>query len=229
MKIPRIIHQTWKDLDIPQKFQQYVKGWKDHHPHWQYKLWTDKMNRDFIMEYHPDFLSTYDRYPTAIQKVDAVRYFILLKEGGLFIDLDFECFQPVDTLLDGATFVVGKEPVEHALIHGKDYILSNAFMASIPDHNFLVSLCDELRSEHYFKYRRGSGFNEILECAGPFMLSRAYASYNAKEEIDVIDCDYLFPLIKDHKTGNVNCQSLNKKNGKQAFAIHHYWGSWWRK
>jgi len=47
-KIPLIIHQTWKDLNIPEHYKPLVKTWKENHPGWEYILWTDKMNRDFI-------------------------------------------------------------------------------------------------------------------------------------------------------------------------------------
>src|SRR5690242_12757105 len=129
MNIPKIIHQTWKDTLIPEHLKVYVQSWKTLHPDWEHILWTDEMNRDFINLNFPKFLHVYDSYRTVIQKVDAVRYFILLKMGGLFVDLDFECRKTITPLLGNATFVAGLEPPEHARTHKKEYIISNAFMA----------------------------------------------------------------------------------------------------
>ncbi len=53
---------------------------------WQ--LWTEKASRDFIELEYPWFLKTYDRYSFPVQRVDAVRYFLLLHYGGIYIDLD---------------------------------------------------------------------------------------------------------------------------------------------
>ncbi len=55
-------------------------------PPWQ--LWTEKASRDFIELEYPWFLKTYDRYSFPVQRVDAVRYFLLLHYGGIYIDLD---------------------------------------------------------------------------------------------------------------------------------------------
>lgn len=85
-KIPKIIHQTWKNSNIPDYLVDLIKTWKTFHPNWEFKFWTDDMNRDFIIKHYPGFTSVYDSYPNSIQRVDAVRYFILHKFGGVFID-----------------------------------------------------------------------------------------------------------------------------------------------
>lgn len=77
--IPKIIHQTWKNSTLPYHFEVLSNTWKLLHSGWDYYLWTDEMNRYFIKEFYPDLLVKYDSYPKNIQRVDAVRYFILLK------------------------------------------------------------------------------------------------------------------------------------------------------
>ena len=37
--IPKIIHQTWKDNNIPEKWKLSQTMWQKHHPDWQYILW----------------------------------------------------------------------------------------------------------------------------------------------------------------------------------------------
>ncbi|MBN9059533.1 MAG: hypothetical protein J0H21_10135 [Rhizobiales bacterium] len=39
--IPKIIHQTWRDRDIPQAMQAFVASWPKLHPGWEIRLWTD--------------------------------------------------------------------------------------------------------------------------------------------------------------------------------------------
>src|SRR5277367_699670 len=103
MAIPKIIHQTWCDEDLPTVLRPYVESWRQHHPQWEWRLWTDNDNRRFIRRHYPAFLKQYDRYPWPIQRVDAVRYFLLDHYGGLYVDLDFECLWPLDPLLARAT------------------------------------------------------------------------------------------------------------------------------
>ena len=39
--IPRIIHQTWKTETIPPQWEAAQRSWRDAHPGWEYRLWTD--------------------------------------------------------------------------------------------------------------------------------------------------------------------------------------------
>lgn len=228
MNIPKIIHQTWKDTVIPEHLKAYVQSWKTLHPDWEYILWTDEMNRAFLSLNFPEFLKVYDNYHAAIQKVDAVRYFILRKMGGLFVDLDFECRKNMVPLLDNAAFVAGMEPPAHAQTHKKEYIISNAFMASTAEHEFIQRICQELERNDYMKYREEPGFNLILDCAGPFMLSRLYNNFDKKELVKIVSHELLYPLVKNEQSGKPDLHKrLNEQHTQDAYAIHHYWGSWW--
>lgn len=230
MNIPKIIHQTWKDHKIPQHLETFAAGWRAQHPGWEYLLWTDEMNRQFIYDNHPHFLPVYDRYPTAIQRVDAVRYFILLKMGGLFVDLDFECLKNVSPLLYQAEFVAGLEPQSHALHHKKQAIISNAFMAAQPGSGFVQALCSYLERNDFIRFRGEPGFNYVLDCGGPFMLTRVYEQYPDKEQLKIWGPEFLYPLEKDLDTGKLDTSNRDQVcNADRAYAIHHYWGSWWQK
>lgn len=88
-KIPKIIHQTWKTKHIPKEFQSYHKKIKTTFKEFEHILWTDKDNRDFIEEKFSWFLPIYDGYKKNIERVDAVRYFILYEYGGIYMDLDY--------------------------------------------------------------------------------------------------------------------------------------------
>lgn len=40
------------------------------------------------MKEYPWFLDTYDGYPNPVQRVDALKYFLMLHYGGVYIDMD---------------------------------------------------------------------------------------------------------------------------------------------
>src|SRR6201986_68484 len=136
MRIPKIIHQTWKSAVLPEHFQMLADTWKEYQPDWQLMLWTDEMNRDFIKTNYPHFLNNYDGYPSHIQRADAIRYFLLYHYGGVYVDLDFECLQNIQELLTDEDCVFGLEPNEHCKRFGREKIIGNAFMAAIPSHPF---------------------------------------------------------------------------------------------
>ena len=56
---------------------------------------------------------------------DAIRYFILNTHGGLYLDMDVECFQSTRTFLRDYTLVLNGEAPE-------GHIVTNAAMASAP-------------------------------------------------------------------------------------------------
>lgn len=223
MKIPPIIHQTWKDHNVPNSFIEMANTWINLHPGWEYRLWTDEMNRNFIKEKFPYFLHKYDNYPSNIQRVDAVRYFALYTYGGIYVDMDFECLRNITLLIENTGCVFGKEPEDHCIIHQKNMIISNAFMACIPQHPFFQSLCSELGNDFPVTDHPN---DRVLETTGPFMLSRKYNSYNRKETIRLLESDLIYPLTKEEL---LNDTPAIRQKLAAAYAVHHYAGTWWKK
>lgn len=227
MSIPALIHQTWKEGTVPCQFLQWSDSWKQHHPNWEYMLWTDERNREFVRKHYPGFLDKYDAYPSDIQRVDAVRYLILYKMGGVFVDLDVECLKNIAPLLKDAHCVFGEEPYDHCLWHGKEHIISNAFMASEPGDNFLRELISEL---YNYNGKTDHRFNQVLESTGPFMLSRVYSRYPQKKAVRVLGYEVLYPLTKT-QLNVIDCHleevRLQLSQGP-AYAIHYYYGTWWK-
>src|SRR6185503_2498202 len=111
--IAKVIHQTWKTSAIPQRYQGFAASWRRHHPGWEYRLWTDEDLHAFVAREYPDFLAIYEGYSQHIKRVDAARYLILRTHGGLYVDLDFECFKSIEPLIAGCTLAIGLEPAEH--------------------------------------------------------------------------------------------------------------------
>src|SRR5262245_1687646 len=223
--IPLIIHQTWKNTDIPAEWQHYQASWWQHHPQWTYRLWTDEDNRRFIHTHYAWFLPTYDAYPEAIMRVDAVRYFLLHHYGGMYVDLDFECIQPLTPLLSHAALVLGVEPPEHtdmtlARERALDRIVCNALMASQPQHPFW---------EHVFtllmQCRDAPG---PLDAAGPFFLTRAYESYGEKQQVKLLPSTLIYPVTKtDCWAGKLESPSFRQQATQYAYALHHWSGTWY--
>ncbi|MDB5119779.1 MAG: glycoside transferase family 32 [Sphingobacteriales bacterium] len=229
--IPHIIHQTWIDSTLPNHMSILSETWKAKHPGWQYVFWTDQMNRDFIKEYHSDFLRIYDGYPHNIQRVDAVRYFILYRMGGVFIDLDFECLCNIEPLLKDQECVFGLEPEEHCQRFKKQKIICNAFMACNPKNPFFKTICTHLKNNEDL---RGSNIPEwlhVLESTGPFKLTKIFSNYDSKHAIKLLAADTIYPLSVQEtrellgEKGIMNEHMQDKIDN--AYAVHYFLGSWW--
>jgi len=100
-KIPRIIHQSWKDENIP--FDVYKKSWIDswqiYHPGWEKMFWTDVQNAALVKDYYPDFYDFYTSLSPNIKKADFCRFLYMHKYGGVYVDLDFICLKNISPLL----------------------------------------------------------------------------------------------------------------------------------
>ncbi|NEP13073.1 MAG: glycosyltransferase [Symploca sp. SIO2C1] len=225
--IPRVIHQTWKNQNIPAEMLEFQQGWQHHHPDWEYRLWTDEDNRQFLQANYSWFLSIYDGYPENIFRVDAIRYFILSHYGGVFIDLDFECLHPLDELLEGKELVLGLEPAEHVQLPQPQarrltHIVCPSLMASRVGHPFWQHVWQDLVESH--------GFPGVLDATGPFLLTRAYDTFPSPDTISLVASELLYPVTKfDCWDGKLNNPQFRQKITQQAFAIHHWHGSWFKQ
>jgi glycosyltransferase involved in cell wall biosynthesis len=223
--IPRIIHQTWKTAEIPAAYQHWQKSWREMHPDFVYRLWTNEDIEDFIREQTVEVQDLFYSYKENISRIDLVRYLILQKFGGLYVDLDFECLHPHHRLFKEHRIMMGIEPETHnqSIKARKARITStvcNAWMASEPGHPFWTHLINYLISVKNNK--------DVLNLTGPFALTRAVASYGAKQ-LTIIPSKYLYPVDKNACwSGEVQDLEFFEKNTRGAFAMHHWVGSWFR-
>lgn len=146
MKIPQIIHQIWSDVDepLPPDFKELGDTWKRDYPDWEYKFWNNERIDKFILEYYPQYWDIYNKFSYNMQRWDAIRYLILDKEGGMYVDFDYESISPLDEILKGKTCCFASEPREHAILLNKNIYISNSLMASIPSHPFIKILIEKM-------------------------------------------------------------------------------------
>lgn len=77
----KYIFQTWKTNQVPNKWKNAQLSVININKEFEYKLYTDEENREFVKTFFPDFLKTYDSFEYNIQRVDAVRIvYYMLKE-----------------------------------------------------------------------------------------------------------------------------------------------------
>lgn len=188
--VPTILHQTWKTSDVPEHWRAFARSWQQMHPEWEYRLWTDEDNRAFVAEHYPSFLSTFDAYTYGIQRADAVRYCLLHHFGGVYVDLDVECLQPVDALFADGGFFAVLEPEEQSRRLGQPALLSNALMASSPGHLLLEAVIARMIAGQ----RPGLLHRDVLETTGPLMLDAVYRAYDG-DDVTVLPSHVAFPYL----------------------------------
>jgi mannosyltransferase OCH1-like enzyme len=212
MKIPRIIHQTWKDNNIPDKWKAYQQKVKQLHPDWEYKLWTDADNDAFVKQYFPDFYDTYNGFSKNIMRADVIRYLIMYQQGGMYLDLDYEMLRTFD--FNNEVLVL---PQNRSISYGdKENTLGNCFFASVPQHPFWKAVIDDLKNNPPVI----SNYDEVIDATGPMLLTKIYNKGNFN---DIVTPERIVFHPKSPKNEKEYRSLVN--NGK-TYGIHHGWGSW---
>lgn len=243
-KIPKIIHQTWKNSEVPRKLITWIKSWMIKNPDYEYWLWTDESARKLIKERHPSLLKTFDSYTEGIRRADALRYVILYEFGGVYADMDVESLQSLDPMLRKYHCFVPQEPYEHPILYGNfEHLVINAVMGCRKQHPFLKELVDNLP---YFSHMWN-----VLDSTGPHFLTSIYKRYTDKHILDsaafdgvyLAPAEYFFPTIDPSKhfwfrmqcskfsklteLQKQACVTLKQKGGKRkplnvSFTDHHW-------
>jgi mannosyltransferase OCH1-like enzyme len=224
--IPKIIHQTWKDTNIPSKWIMSSNMWRKLHPDWEYILWTDKMIRDYIEIGYPQYLKLYDSYKHNIQRVDMIRYFILKDFGGIYSDLDLYPIENIEKWFkdDNDVYLVFS-----ANVYG---CFTNSFMASKKGapiwNDALLNLHNKVPWFCLIKHL------EIMYSTGPMFLTevakkykhiigllpnKCFMAYNSNENINKKKPDALLIPLKGKSWNSIDSHILNLINKYKSFII----------
>lgn len=193
-KIPRLLHQVWLG-DQSKRPVAWMDTWKAKHPEWEYKLWTDT---DFIDSPYTPLI---DNCPTFAGKSDIIRYLLLYEYGGVYVDADSECLEPLDDLLDNEAFCSWEN--EYATTG----LMLGAFMGSIKGNPFFLDLLGELNNNF-------QGYEPIWYTIGPGLLTRMVGALKY-EKMTIYPSHYFSPV---HHSGL-------RYSGKGKVYANHFWES----
>lgn len=128
--IPRTIHQVWVGSPIPPLLAMFAETWRGFHPTWTYRLWTEDDAHGLVNQRLYNRATEIASGSEGQLRSDILRYEILARHGGVYVDFDMECLRPIDELIDVPAFVGWEEPGRW---------INNAIMGSIPGHPFVVA------------------------------------------------------------------------------------------
>ena len=136
--LPKIIHYCWFGRgEMPELVKQCIASWHKYMPDWEYRLWTETSLAEAINKPTPSpflkegeqtpllnpltngdedwlkFMPAYVQEAYAAKKFafvsDYVRLWALEREGGLYMDVDFEVYKPFDDLMNQYNAFAGYE------------------------------------------------------------------------------------------------------------------------
>jgi len=192
VKIPRIIHQTFKSQDLPDELKSWVEELKSRNPEFEYRFYNDEDCINFIQENYDketldEYLSINPNYGSC--RADYFRYLLMYKVGGVYLDIKSFANTPLKYVI--------KPTDEYILTHweGRDWSeelnyyhgeFQNWQIISIPGHPFLKKTI-EMVKENIKNYKGEMGKNSVLHLTGPVVYSKAILSLLDKHKIDSVD------------------------------------------
>jgi mannosyltransferase OCH1-like enzyme len=128
--IPRAFHQIWLGEE-PFPYERERETWRRRHPGWELRLWTEAdLPADLELR------EAANRLRQPAERADLLRLELLHRHGGVYLDADFECLQPIDPLLEDVSCCLG------LLDSGR---VSNAVIGAVPGHPLLARAMAEAR------------------------------------------------------------------------------------
>jgi mannosyltransferase OCH1-like enzyme len=154
--IPRIFHHVWVGPNpLPDEFARYRETWAAHHPGWQMRLWTeDNLPQELRRA------EVYERLRVPAERADILRLEVLWREGGVYLDTDFECLRSIESLIEGIDFFAA---------YLKPGRTNNAVIGAVPGHPILDRALDELRPREAYGYDKAA--------AGPLFVDALLKEY----------------------------------------------------
>ena len=233
--IPKIIHQIWSGISepLPEHFRLLGETWKEHYPDWEYRFWDNVLMNNFIQEHYPQYWDIYSRFPYNVQRWDAIRYLILDKMGGMYVDFDYESICNMEELLKDKSCCFALEPELHTSIHGHERtvpVFNNALMLCAPQHPFMKRIIEKVFTEEMVAYKEIRTVI-VMNTTGPWMINDLYYYESTKqeqEEVYLIPAEYVTPFnmrqAKRLRLGELS-EELESRL-KEAYAIHYFFSEW---
>ena len=238
-KIPKIFHYIWLGKKLPEQFQPFLETWLKYQPDWTFIFWVDnpenynlgefkELDFDGLQKYlqtndikakrivldvkglnfdNKQFFDTTRNYG---QRSDILKWEVVYRFGGVYIDVDFECMRPLDLLHHMYDFYTGIQPLDTSFIQ-----LGAALFGARAYHPILKRCVETIKDDWHHQ--------QIVLSTGPLHFTKSFCeSVNDNTFINVaLPASFFYPCGYDE-------QKLPRKNWikSEAFAAHHWAGSW---
>ena len=133
--VPPLIHMVWLGGAVPPALARVARSWQTLHPDWQCVLWDDEAVAKLPLLNAAAFASA----PNRGFQADILRYELLYRYGGWYVDMDLLCTRPLHALSRAGALVTAQS-------NSTVWELNNAFIGAVPGHPCLAAIMLGIRS-----------------------------------------------------------------------------------
>ncbi|KAL8873505.1 MAG: hypothetical protein Q9174_001042 [Haloplaca sp. 1 TL-2023] len=242
-------------MQIEKEAAGWMRTWTDLNPEHRFELLTERGGATYVKNNFPidsSAVNTYMALGDPILRADLVRYLALLKDGGVYNDLDVGCVKPIDVWIpprwrNDTSVVLGIE-ADNNLGQGGSKIFGfvNWTLMARRDQPFMRYLVDRvIQNIHQASSRHNETLGnlklyrqEVLDVTGPGALTKTALQYFSEKTQTTVTAqnftkmkrprlieDILVLPINSFGAGHQVRWSGQKEDGSAL--VHHYFaGSW---
>lgn len=212
-RIPKKIHQIWIGSAPPPELLRLSETIKRCHPDWEYKLWRDADLAEFNLASYPPYFAA----PNWGEKADILRYCILNKYGGVYLDMDIICLKSIEPLLHGVDFVIG-------IANTSTIECNNAVIAAVPHNQVIKALIAELTFPKEVQWKK----LDTITRTGPQYVTNVICDLAQKgvmEGVLVLPISYFYPVPNTYH-GPQSDSILSRYITDDSYCIHLWECRW---
>lgn len=195
--IPRLFHRVYLDEEVPEKFEGFWRRFQLLHPTWEFRTWNDSKALDWL-----HCRKEFRMARTWAGKSDILRYELLYRYGGVYVDTDVEPLKAFDGLLHSGAFA-GWE---------SDTLICPTVMGAEAGHPALAVLLNRLPG--WFAARPMAPPNYQT---GPNFLTK---QWRRRKDVRLLDRNIFYPI------GWWERDRLGGPYPEETLSVHH-WNQGW--
>lgn len=164
--IPKKIMLFWHDQNLPDDVTESIEKIKNFNSDYIVTLFNEETAQKYIQQNYDENLSTLfiKHCPHIIMKADLFRICYLLKEGGIYVDIDIDCYASLDSIFEYQQF-----SCFFLYAEGNPSCIENGFIACEPK-SYVISFILTQITDHL---TRKQNFTNIWEHTGPGAVTMA--------------------------------------------------------
>lgn len=215
--IPKHIYQTWKTKDLPESVQSVRHKIQKLNPEYTMHLYDDKDILEFLENnYSINVVEAFKSLNVGAAKADLWRYCILYTNGGVYLDIDADIKESLDTLI---------RPDSKAIItrEGNPGLFCQWILIFEPGNKFLKNLIEQCVYNILNKTT-----TNIMYLTGPALFTTVLNNYLQRYENAYYLCDSEFNnlygnLIKVYEVDMGKYASYKHQYANDLYINHIYW------
>ena len=233
--IPRILHFVYvspgvpnQRNEIPSSIRATIAEWKELHKDWEIQVWDNlSLHKEF-----PDLIPTLQQIKTMSWVANLVRYHVLERFGGIYLDTDIVGLRSLEPLRAKPAFTVCQDPFQKisdystsdlVIGHADCALACNAVIGAIPHHPALEETVKNSMANTHDTLQNRPNDPYSLYISGPYQWTKDFKKYS---DVAILRSFTFYPCTWANKE---DCVKEKHLPNEQVFAMHTWSGSWMKK